>query len=388
MAKLLVISNTAHYRQRGEVVAHAPTARELSQLAGKFEVINHIACLHDGPAPAMTQAYSSERVRLIPIPPSGGDTLLQKASVLWVARQYVSTIVREFRNLDTEADVIHVRCPAPVSLIALMLLSMLSSPRRRWVKYAGNWQPTRFDSFGYMAQRWWLRQNLSRAAVTVNGSWPDQPSHVTAFVNPCLTAEEIDEGCNNSRSKLPLEPLRLIFVGQVNERKGVGRAIEITKRLVNQRVDVILDVIGDGPERAKFELQAAKDINGRVTFHGWQPRAALGPFLSRAHLMLLPSDSSEGWPKVLSEGMAYGVVPVASDISSIPQYLGECGAGAVFNPHDIDSFAGAIVKYLRHPERWQKESERSMIAAKRFTYDAYVESVSRLLELEQCASRP
>jgi glycosyltransferase involved in cell wall biosynthesis len=86
--------------------------------------------------------------------------------------------------------------------------------------------------------------------------------------------------------------------------------------------------------------------------------------------------------------MAYGVVPVASDISSIPQYLRECGAGAVFNPYDIDSFAGAIVEYARHPERWQKESELSMIAAKRFTYDAYMESVSRLLELEERASWP
>ena len=44
----------------------------------------------------------------------------------------------------------------------------------------------------------------------------------------------------------------------------------------------------------------------------------------QAYLMLFPSES-EGWPKVLSEGKAYGVVPVTSDVSSIPQYLREFG---------------------------------------------------------------
>jgi glycosyltransferase involved in cell wall biosynthesis len=202
-----------------------------------------------------------------------------------------------------------------------------------------------------------------------------------------LTRDEIEEGRKNA-NKLPLEPLRLIFVGQVNEKKGVGRALEIVKRLVDERLDVTFDVIGDGPERAAFELKAGRDLSGRVTFHGWQPRSALGPFLSRAHLMLLPSDSSEGWPKVLSEGMAYGVVPVASDVSSIPQYLRECGVGVTFNPHDIESFAAAIADYACNPTLWQLESERSMTAAKRFTYDAYLENVSSLLELGQCAQRP
>ena len=80
--------------------------------------------------------------------------------------------------------------------------------------------------------------------------------------------------------------------------------------------------------------------------------------------------------------MAYGVVPVASDVGSIPQYLRECGVGATFNPYDIESFATAIVDYARHPTRWQIELDRSMTAAERFTYDAYLENVSRLLELE------
>jgi glycosyltransferase involved in cell wall biosynthesis len=105
----------------------------------------------------------------------------------------------------------------------------------------------------------------------------------------------------------------------------------------------------------------------------------------QAHLMLFPSES-EGWPKVLSEGMAYGVVPVASNVSSIPQYLRESGTGITFNPYDLDSFAAAIIDYARHPDRWHIESGRAITAAERFAYDTYLENVSNLLELKHSAT--
>jgi glycosyltransferase involved in cell wall biosynthesis len=387
LAKLLIISGTAHYMQHGQLVGHGPTVREISQLAVMFERIHHIACFHEGSATAMMLPYSSDRVRLIPVPFAGGDSLSEKARVLPLARMYISTIMRELRDLDAEGDVVHVRCPAPISLIAIMLMSILRSPRKRWVKYAGNWRPRRFDSIGYAIQRWWLKWNFARAKVTVNGDWPHQPCHITAFINPCLTRNELGEGRASSATKPPLSPLRLIFIGEVNKKKGVGRALEVVKRLVDQGLVVHFDIIGDGPQRADFEAQAALSLRSCVAFHGWQPRTALGPFLTQAHLMLFPSDS-EGWPKVLSEAMAYGVVPVASDVSSIPQYLRESDVGITLNPYDLDSFAAAIIDYARHPARWQIESARARIAAERFTYDTYLENVSNLLQLEQSAAPP
>jgi len=325
--------------------------------------------------------YSSERVRLVPVPFAGGDSLAAKASLLLVARQYITTMMRELRELDPENDAVHVRCPAPVSLVAIMLMSVLRSPRKRWVKYAGNWHPEHFDSIGYAIQRWWLKGDFARAKVSVNGYWPDQPRHVTAFVNPCLTSDELN--ATGPRTGTKLAPLRLVFVGRVEEKKGVRRALEIVKRLLAQGLDVRFDIIGDGPQRAEFESFAAIALQNRVTFHGWVPRPALGPFLTEAHLMLFPSDCSEGWPKVLSEGMAYGVVPVASNVGSIPHYLRECEVGATCNPYDLDAFANAVALYASQPDRWEIESIRSMRAAERFTYDLYLDNVCRLLDLKQ-----
>jgi glycosyltransferase involved in cell wall biosynthesis len=95
--------------------------------------------------------------------------------------------------------------------------------------------------------------------------------------------------------------------------------------------------------------------------------------------MLLPS-SSEGWPKVLSEAMAYGVVSVASNVSCIPQILGTTGAGLSLRPDDLDGFAAAVVRLARDPERWSAVSRAAVATAQSFTYDSYLTEVRRLFQ--------
>lgn len=380
MAKLLVISAIPHFCRDGEIVAHGPTALEISELAALFERVHHIGCFHEGPASALMLPYSSKRVRFIPVPFSGGDSLREKLKVLLAAPKYIGAITREMSELDPARDIVHVRCPSPVGFVAIVALSLLREPRKRWVKYAANWRPGRFDPIGYRLQRWWLKWNFARAAVTVNGAWPSQPRHIVEFVNPCLTRAEIEEGRIAHATKPPLSPLRLLFLGVVHERKGVGRALEIVRRLLAASLDVQLDIVGDGPHRAALETAAA-DLSSKVRFHGWVPRTAIGSHLIQAHILLFPS-VSEGWPKVLSEGMAYGVVPVASNVGSIPQYLGDTGVGITLDPDDLEGYVAAIAAYARDPERWREESKRAVAAAEIFSYDAYLQKLARLLQLD------
>ena len=97
--------------------------------------------------------------------------------------------------------------------------------------------------------------------------------------------------------------------------------------------------------------------------------------------MLFPSSSSEGWPKVLSEAMAYGVVPVTSDISSIPQYLEEFKVGHAFNPDDLQGFVKVVIWYSEYLDQWKQESQNAVKVAHLFSYANYLESVRCLLKL-------
>ena len=125
-----------------------------------------------------------------------------------------------------------------------------------------------------------------------------------------------------------------------------------------------------------------RGIAESLTFHGWLPHGTLAPRYSEAHLMLFPS-RSEGWPKVLSEAMAFGVVPVASRVSSIPEYLVKFGIGTVADPEDVNGFVDGVLDYVNAPERWRAESPKAVKAAEGFTYAKYVERVSAMLRSEQ-----
>jgi glycosyltransferase involved in cell wall biosynthesis len=116
-----------------------------------------------------------------------------------------------------------------------------------------------------------------------------------------------------------------------------------------------------------------------VTFHGWLPRPALAPIYGRSHMLLFPTSSSEGWPKVLSEAMAYGVVPIAGNVSCIPQFLEKFDTGRYFDPDDIESFAEAIAWYASHVNEWKRQSNNGMKAASAFSYSNYVRAVTSLL---------
>jgi glycosyltransferase involved in cell wall biosynthesis len=76
--------------------------------------------------------------------------------------------------------------------------------------------------------------------------------------------------------------------------------------------------------------------------------------------------------------MAYGVVPLAGAVSSIPQTLQACGAGMSLNPDDPQAFVNGILAYVKDPQRWKRESEAARRAASRYTYEAYLEQVKDL----------
>ncbi len=373
--KLLIISNMAHYHRDGQLVGWGPTVQEINALASIFEHITHIGCLHACTAPLSAIPYQAKNLTFIPLIPAGGETLSSKLRILKYTPEYIRTILKWL----SWGDVIHVRCPANIPLIALFLLRFSSSPQYRWVKYAGNWQPKGKESFSYSLQRWLLQHNFHKGVVTVNGEWANQPSHVFSFNNPSLSAEEKAAAAAAGMEKQLTPPYRLLFIGRLEAAKGVYEVLHIAHALAWQKVAFQLDLIGDGLEKDEVIKTAEElDLLDHAKFRGWLPRPALEAYYRQGHFILLPSSASEGWPKVLSEAMAYGVVPLASDVSSIPQVLAKTGAGYSFPAKNTSAYLETINRLVLHPEEWKSLSLAGIQSAELFTYQHYLSSVTRM----------
>lgn len=381
-SRLLIISNTAHCLREDQLVGHGPTVREIDALATQFDEVVHLGCLHIPPTEqaGMMLPYEAANVRFVALKPAGGKRLRDKLKIV----TYIPAYARASLRLLRHADVVHLRCPSNVPMVALIVLALVRRPRRRWIKYAGNWAMPPGSAWSYRFQKWWIEHNLMRGRASVNGRWPDQPPHISSFINPCLTQAEVEEGRQTVKVKSLKGTLNLLFVGIINTPKGVGRALEIVARLRQRGCDLHFDIVGDGEERAAFEQQARDlNLNAHVTFHGAMSRADVSAMYARAHVLLFPTNSSEGWPKVLSEGMAYGVVPVTARISAIPYFLQKYQTGRALDPLVLDDFVEAILHYQANPDAWKQESERAQKAAPDFTYNAFLDDVCNLLAMER-----
>ena len=369
--KLLIISNMAHYIRDDQVVGWGPAVEEINYLSRLFSEIRHVGCLQKTTAPVTALPYLLDNIKLIPVPPAGGEYFAAKVGILRLIPLYLDTILKELKW----ADVVHVRCPANIGIVAIVLLALKIKPQLRWVKYAGAWKPDEPESWSFRFQRWWLNRGFHRGVVTVNGRWADQPDHVYSFLNPCLSNTELTLATSLALEKKWEPPYRLLYVGQLNPSKGVDRVLKIFYNLRLQGIDVFLDLIGDGPNRREYEkLSEETGIADRVTFHGWVSHPSLGPYYEKAHFMIFPSDH-EGWPKVLSEAMARGTIPIASAVGSVAQVLSELKCGIALPPKNIDAFVNATLSYIQDFERCQVESRFGVVVARHFTYESYLESV-------------
>jgi len=373
--RLLVISHTPHYQQNGIVSAWGATVRELDQLASLFTEVIHLAPLYSEAPPESSLPYTSSNIRFVPVRPAGGNSFREKLSIFVRIPSWLKVMKREI----SEADAIHIRCPAGVSLIGLLAQWFWGKEKPCWVKYAGNWNPPKGEPLSYKLQRFWLAKNFQRGVVTVNGQWEGQPAHVVTFKNPSFSRTELTQAASLAEIKQLTIPIRLLFVGRVEVEKGAGRVIEIADGLQKHGVNFHLDMIGDGPARTDCEQSVSiRGLTDQVFLVGWKSRVEINDYYRNAHIILLPSTASEGWPKALSEAMAFGVVPLASTTSSIPFILSAARVGKALPVESIDAYVNAIISYTEDVREWKNESTKGVAAAEGFTYEHYLNEVADL----------
>lgn len=368
--KLAIISHTEHYFQNDQIVGWGATVREINHLATIFDEIYHVAVLHEGEAPASSLPYTASNVQFVPLRPSGGSSLRDKWSVFAGAPKTIQIV----REVLTRVDVFQFRAPTGMGVYLIPYLSWVAK-KTGWFKYAGNWIQSNAP-LGYRFQRFWLTY-LNRHKVTINGHWPDQPTHCLSFENPCLDESDIEQGKAALAQKNFSGKLDFCFVGRLENAKGVHRIIESFRLISSERIGAI-HLVGDGPQRHEYEQMAA-NLPYRVVFHGFLDRTSINAIYTQSHLFLLPSDS-EGFPKVLAEAMNFGCVPLVSDVSSIPQYIQDGKNGFLWkrNHSRFETVFQAIIANMDQIDL-NGMATRAQEIAEKFTYRYYNQRICELI---------
>ncbi|HTV74551.1 MAG TPA: glycosyltransferase family 4 protein [Candidatus Acidoferrales bacterium] len=164
---------------------------------------------------------------------------------------------------------------------------------------------------------------------------------------------------NREALALPTAAPMLLFVGRLIEKKGLRKVL----CAMRSHPEIHLMVIGDGPDRAALEGEAAH-LAG-VTFLGRKTNEETAQYYRAADALIVPSEYAEGFGRVVAEALCCGAYVYASNRGGLPEAVGE--DGSLFEPNEA-GIDGILDDLERNYWRYRgTRAARAAAAAGRFS---------------------
>jgi colanic acid/amylovoran biosynthesis glycosyltransferase len=188
-----------------------------------------------------------------------------------------------------------------------------------------------------------------------------------------LSKRLIDLGCPQNKiqiqrmgvdlAALPFSPtaissqLQIVMVGRFVEKKGFADGLNACLAARSSGVDLKVTVIGDHGLNDKagcqikdslLTLASEPGLSGRVAFTGFLPIAKTREMIRQHQILLCPSkhaangDAEGGYPVVLAEAMAQGLVCIGTNHCDIPEVIIQGQTGYLCGEGDISGMADVL----------------------------------------------
>ena len=152
-----------------------------------------------------------------------------------------------------------------------------------------------------------------------------------------------------------------IFAGRLVEKKGVSYLLQAFAKLVKEKPNEKLLVVGDGTDKqALIKLSESLGLEGNVTFRGAVETAELAGLFNQAAVAVMPSvvaadGDQEGLGLVAVEALACGCVTIVSDLPAIRDVHDD--PFLQFRQADVESLYRALIRVLDRPVEARERSK-------------------------------
>lgn len=206
--------------------------------------------------------------------------------------------------------------------------------------------------------RWWLLQNLSRAAHVVSTStFMAQRTRSLSTVLPPLTVVPFGV---DTRVFLPAVersagPVIFGTVKTLAEKYAIDVLIRAFAQVLSDPrcSDACLRIVGTGPQEQELRALAADlGIGQRVDFVGAVAHGAVPEQLQRLDVFVaLSRADSETFGVAVVEASAVGIPVVVSDAGGLPEVVMDGSTGCVVPRNDVEAAARCMLALALSPER-------------------------------------
>nr|WP_294507739.1 glycosyltransferase family 4 protein [uncultured Rhodopila sp.] len=171
---------------------------------------------------------------------------------------------------------------------------------------------------------------------------------------------------------------RLLFVGNLLERKGVKDLLQAFAAPSLRSRNIELTMAGGGPVELYRGMAQQLGIAERITFTGWVTQDEARSLMVNADALILPA-YDEGLPLVILEALASATPVICTPVGSIPEVLADGETALFVTPGDEAGIEAAITKLMDDPAIGRTiAAGGSALYERLFTMQAFARSIGSL----------
>lgn len=260
-------------------------------------------------------------------------------------------------------DLLHVNWPFPHGLMAWPASKLLGIPMV-FSFHGGELLLAKKFPFVANILRWLLPMT---SGVTANSSFTQGLIHkLVASQSVTIVPYGLTIEAKPAKVRQGSEVPRLLFVGRLDERKGVRYLLEALPLILAEQ-QVQLRIVGKGILEAELQDQCQKfGLDGVVDFLGFVTKEELAEEYASCDIFVLPAivDSkgdTEGLGIVMIEALAHAKPVVATAVGGIPDVIAPEVTGKLVPEKNSRALAKAIVDLLCDPEKAAAMGQKGLL---------------------------
>lgn len=348
----VVVLDEPFYQKSGHILCPSNWWRFGSQLAAHFDKFTLFVPLSEGPCPDNARLVNTERLTI------HGRFFYRRIEEyyrrVWTSRKQLLATARE---LFGKNELVILRVPDPSVLLLARLAWKMDKPTMLFVSGNILMATSYADSYGLKSKvaRIFARR-LRKMELTIArrskmvAAWGEELLPIFRRINPqtILAAAPIlsKEHICKRQDTCSGPTVRIMRVAEILPNKGLAYLLKAVAELRRRGRDIKLDVAGGTNQPAYQEelltLVRDLDIGEHVKFHG---QVEFGPALfdlySHSDIHVI-SSISEGLPRCIVEGRAFGLPTIATNVGGIPTVVQHKKNGILINPRDPEEIVQAV----------------------------------------------
>jgi glycosyltransferase involved in cell wall biosynthesis len=310
-----------------------------------------------------TDAAFARAATRLPLPPHD----------VFLGYSYASLELLEFEKKRGVFTVLDQIDPGPVEY------RLVAEEMARRPELAGPPAPFPKNHFDRARREW----NLADMIV-VNSEWTQDaiisdgaPAEKVEVIPLCYEKNERNVK-SEIRNRKPDQPLRVLFLGQVNVRKGIHHLIEAARRLVHEPVEFL--IAGHLDIRREVVAKAP----GNMRWMGAVPRGQVSELYQQSDVFVLPT-LSDGFAITQLEAMAHGLPVIVTP--NCGRVVEDGITGFVVPVSDPASFAHVILSLIQQPELLDAMRPNCVVVANTYSIGSYGQRLLQAIQRRKRAAR-